>query len=175
MSLRIYVDAYSGYKANERPIRFWLDTTIVENELTGVYEIEAVEYRWYEPNAEYFRIRTTDGKRYILRFSERTNEWTLQNAFDGGELLASPGIEIVTVEPLMIRNAETQIAGCERCRGDEAGHFFDAILADVLGKHGAFDFIMSESAHCLTCKAELNERSLFEPDGGIEIEATASI
>jgi len=52
MSLPIHVDAYSGYKANERPIRFWLDATLHENELTGVYEIEAVEDRWYDPNNE---------------------------------------------------------------------------------------------------------------------------
>ena len=28
MSLRIYVDAYSGFKANERPMRFWLDPSL---------------------------------------------------------------------------------------------------------------------------------------------------
>src|SRR6476469_8576583 len=130
MSLQIYVDAYSGYKAHERPIRFWLDASIDETELKGVYEIEAVEDRWYEPNAEYFRVRTTEGKRYILRYSEQKDQWTLQSGFDGAELLARPGIELVTVEPAAIRKAEAHIAGCERCRVDEADHPFDCILAD---------------------------------------------
>jgi hypothetical protein len=38
MSLEIYVDAYSGYKANERPRQFVLDEDI--------FEIEAVEQQW---------------------------------------------------------------------------------------------------------------------------------
>ena len=171
MSLRIYVDAYSGYKANERPIRFWLDPAIRENELTGLYEIEAVEDRWYDPNAEYFKVRTTEGKRYILRFNEREERWTLQSGFDGAELLARPGIEVVAVEPSVIRQAESKIAGCERCREDEADHPFDFILADLLSKHGAFEFMLTGTAHCPNCKAELTEKTLVEPQGGIEVEA----
>jgi len=56
MSLEIYVDAYSGYKANERPRQFTLD----EDNL----EIEAVEEQWRSPEAQYFKVRTTDGKHY---------------------------------------------------------------------------------------------------------------
>ena len=82
MSLRIYVDAYSGYRANERPRQFCLDD--------DVFEIEAVEDRWYDPNAEYFKVRTTDGKTYLLRCDAETREWTLQNGFDRAELLARP-------------------------------------------------------------------------------------
>src|SRR5688572_11412636 len=100
MSLPIHVDAHSGYKANERVEAFWLDAMIEESELTGVYEIEAVEDRWYAPNAEYFRVRTEDGKRYILCYDERADEWTLQSGFDGVELLARPSIELITVGPL---------------------------------------------------------------------------
>ena len=58
--------------------------------LTGVYEIETVEDRWYDPSAEYFKVRTTGGKRYILRFSEREQRWTLKSGFDGAQLLARP-------------------------------------------------------------------------------------
>jgi hypothetical protein len=64
MSILIHVDAYSGYRANERPSRFWLDATLHDDELTGVYEIEAVEDHWYDPSAEYFKVRTPEGKRY---------------------------------------------------------------------------------------------------------------
>src|SRR5262249_45221556 len=59
-------DAYSGYKANERPLKFDLDDR--------TYEIAAIEDRWQDPNAEYFKVRTVDGKRYLLRYGEGANE-----------------------------------------------------------------------------------------------------
>jgi hypothetical protein len=43
-----------------------------------VFEIEDVEDRWYDPNAEYFKVRTVDGKRFLLRCDAQTSEWTLQ-------------------------------------------------------------------------------------------------
>jgi hypothetical protein len=81
MSLPIYVDAYSGYKANERPRQFVLDEEI--------YEIAAVLDQWYEPSATYFKVQSTEGKTYLLRYEEE-DEWTLQSGFDGDELLARP-------------------------------------------------------------------------------------
>jgi hypothetical protein len=48
---------------------------------------------------------------------------------------------------------------------------FDSILAEVTGKHGAFEFVMSEPAHCPNCRADLTEKSLVEPQGGIEVDA----
>ena len=71
MSLPVYVDAYSGYKANERPRQFVLDE--------DVYEIAAVEDQWYSPEAIFFKVRTTDSKCYILRYRERADEWRLQS------------------------------------------------------------------------------------------------
>src|SRR5262249_41063024 len=70
MALRIYVDAYSGYKANERPRLFDLDGE--------VYEISSVVDKWYEPSATYFKLRTTDFRVFILRYDEQSDEWTLQ-------------------------------------------------------------------------------------------------
>jgi len=173
VSLQVYVDAYSGYRANERPLSFSVDLATGEDGITGVYDIEAVEDRWYDPNAEYFKVRTTEGKRYILRYAEGENQWTQQSGFDGAELLARPGIELVTVEPSAIRQVELKIAGCERCRSDESEISFDCILADVLGKHGPFEFVMSEPSRCPNCNAELAEKTLVEPEGGIELEAGA--
>jgi hypothetical protein len=59
MSLRIYVDAYSGYKANERPSQFVLDEE--------VYEIAAVLDQWYEPSATHFKVQSTEGKTASVR------------------------------------------------------------------------------------------------------------
>jgi hypothetical protein len=165
MSLRIYVDAYAGYRANERPRQFCLDE--------DVFKIEEVEDRWYDPNAEYFKVRTVDGKRYLLRCDAQTSEWSLQNGFDGAELLARTSITIVTVEPQAIREAVQRIAGCEQCRPEQSELPFDWILADVLDTHGAHEFILTA--------ADLSSRMPF-PDhgevvgllaGGIEVAIEA--
>ena len=65
MSLPIHVDAYSGYKANERPRQFTLDEV--------VYEIDAVLDQWYEPSATYFKVQSIEGKTYLLRYDEGTD------------------------------------------------------------------------------------------------------
>jgi hypothetical protein len=70
MSVPIHVDAYSGYRANERPCRFVLDERI--------YEIAAVEEQWYSPEALLFKVMTARGERYILRYDELEDEWSLQ-------------------------------------------------------------------------------------------------
>ena len=74
------------YKANERPQQFTLDEEI--------YEIAAVLEQWYQPYATYFKVRSTEGKTYLLRYHEEADEWTLQSGFDGDELLARPSIQL---------------------------------------------------------------------------------
>jgi len=61
MSVPISVRGYSGYRPNERPLHVCLDEDLID--------IAKVEDRWYDPDAEYFRVRSTEGKRYILRCS----------------------------------------------------------------------------------------------------------
>jgi hypothetical protein len=68
MSLEIDVDAYSGYKANERPRQFCLDE--------DVFEIQAVEEHWRSPEAAFFKVRTTDGKHLCFANTRRNqNLW----------------------------------------------------------------------------------------------------
>ena len=74
MSLPIHVDAYSGYKVNERPRQFTLDD--------GIYDIAAVLDQWYQPYATYFKVQTVERKTYLLRYDEETDEWTLHGGFD---------------------------------------------------------------------------------------------
>jgi hypothetical protein len=155
MSLPIYVDAYSGQRANERPRQFVLDDEI--------HEIDFVLDQWYEPSAMYFKVQSTDGKTYLLRYDEITDEWTLQSGFDGYELMARPGIEIVTVDPVAAKKAQEQIEFCEHCHPNDAEIPFDFLLGHVTGKHGAYEFILSESARCPNCKNDVIEKTLVSP------------
>jgi len=71
----IEVEAYSGYKADERP------RTLV---LGGRrYDVVEVEDRWYSPGATYFRLLASDGNRYVVRHREADDEWSLE-AFRAG-------------------------------------------------------------------------------------------
>ena len=57
--MRIQVDCYSAYKAEERPVRFRVNGR--------TYRIEDVIDRWYAPDAAWFKVRADDGNVYILR------------------------------------------------------------------------------------------------------------
>ena len=167
MSLPIWVDAYSGHRSNERPLRFKLDEEM--------YQIENVEGQWRSPDGIYFKVRTPEGKRYLLRYGEKEDHWTLQSGFDGDELLARSGIELVTVDPVAIREAESRIEGCEHCRPNDAMLLFDWVLEDVTGKHGMYEFMLTRPARCPNpnCGAPVWEKTLVEPRGGIEVDAAA--
>ena len=65
----IRVECYSGYKADERPVRLNLSD--------GAREIVAIEDRWYSPGATYFRVLLDDGDRYVLRHEEARDVWSL--------------------------------------------------------------------------------------------------
>ena len=90
MALVIYVDEYSGHTPNQRPGSFTLDEQ--------VFDVEAVLDQWYEPSATYFKVRTIEGKVYLLRYDGKEDEWTLQSGFDGDALFAQPSIEFITVD-----------------------------------------------------------------------------
>jgi hypothetical protein len=154
MSLPIHVEAYSGYKANERPHQFMLADEI--------YEIAAVLDQWYEPSATYFKVQSTEGKVYLLRYDEQEDDWTLQSVFDGDELLGRPSIKLITVNADVIRRAERQIESCEHCHPDDAEIPFDWLLAEITGKRGPYEFILSELARCPNCKHLVTEKTLVD-------------
>jgi len=104
-----------------------------------------------------------EGKTYLLRYDEETDEGTLQSGFDGDELLARPSIELVAIDPATAEKAEQLIEPCEHCHPDDAEIPFDRILADVMGKRGAYEFMLSELARCPTCKHIITEKTLIDP------------
>jgi hypothetical protein len=68
--MTVEVESYSGFKADERPLRFRLGERWLA--------VEDVVDRWYDPDATYFRVRADDGATYILRHVEGSEVWTLE-------------------------------------------------------------------------------------------------
>ncbi len=67
---KVKVECYAGYRAQERPTRLTLgDQTL---------DIVEVEDRWYSPGETYFRVRVQGGDRYVLRYLEAQDVWTLE-------------------------------------------------------------------------------------------------
>lgn len=71
--MKVEVSCYSGYKADERPIRFRLEGRD--------YAVEELLDQWYGPQDIYFKVRANDGNVYILRRRSATaeGEWSLES------------------------------------------------------------------------------------------------
>jgi hypothetical protein len=65
----VRVECYSGYKAEERPVRILFAARTLE--------ITEVEDRWYSPGATYFRVLVEGGERYVLRHDDAQDVWSL--------------------------------------------------------------------------------------------------
>jgi hypothetical protein len=69
--MQVEVETYSGYKADEHPIRFRLNGVL--------YEVLAVTDRWYGPDDSWFKVQAHDGNLYILRHRPAAGEWTFES------------------------------------------------------------------------------------------------
>ncbi|MCH8055487.1 MAG: hypothetical protein IH857_04955 [Deltaproteobacteria bacterium] len=67
--MRIKVDCYSGYKGNERPMRFFLGNRSIQ--------VEEVVDRWYGEHGSYFRVLGNDENLYILKGPVEDGLWEL--------------------------------------------------------------------------------------------------
>lgn len=69
--MKLIVECYSGRKADERPVRFWLDGKL--------YTVEALIDQWYDPEHIFYKVRADDGNFYILRqqTSSPSAQWDL--------------------------------------------------------------------------------------------------
>ncbi len=72
--MRVKVEAYSGYTANERPLRFSLGERTLE--------VRDILDRWYGEHARYFRVRVADGDTYVLKYLEDEDAWELASFTD---------------------------------------------------------------------------------------------
>jgi hypothetical protein len=63
---------------------------------------------------------------------------------------------------VIAKKAEQQIESCEHCHPDDAEIPFDWLLADVTGKRGPYEFMLTEPARCPICKHPLTEKTLID-------------
>jgi len=70
---RIEVFTYSGYKANERPVYFFLNSQRVE--------VKEILDRWYGEEHDHFKVLADDGKVYVLRWQRYSDVWTMVKVF----------------------------------------------------------------------------------------------
>ena len=71
---KIEVGAYSGYKANERPLYFVLDGRKLE--------VRNIIDRWYGVEHDYYKVLAHDGKVYLLRWHRTLDLWFLEKIIE---------------------------------------------------------------------------------------------
>ena len=67
---RIRVVSYSGYKANERPLYFFLENRKME--------VRNIVDRWYGEENDYFKVLADDGRVYLIRWHRELDQWYLE-------------------------------------------------------------------------------------------------
>ena len=67
---KIKVNAYSGFKVNERPTSFYISDSkkVVRNIIN----------RWIDPDKDYFKVLTDDNWIYILSWSREEDVWAVE-------------------------------------------------------------------------------------------------
>ncbi len=68
--MQVTVEAYAGYKADERPQRFTLQGRS--------FDVQEIVDRWYGPDYAYFKVRAGDGNIYLLKHSPQEDAWSLE-------------------------------------------------------------------------------------------------
>ena len=68
--MKLKVECYSGYKADQRPTRFTLQGRS--------FRVEEVLDCWYGPDHAYFKVRADDSNLYIMKHSPHLEEWSLE-------------------------------------------------------------------------------------------------
>jgi hypothetical protein len=67
--VEIHVTAYSGYKANERPLYFMLGSKRLN--------VKKILDRWFGQEHDTFKILADDGQEYLLKWHRFLDKWSL--------------------------------------------------------------------------------------------------
>ncbi len=68
--IRIEVISYSGYKADERPIKIVVGGVLLE--VTDVID------RWYGEKFDYFKVKLSSGVKYLIARDRGEDRWYLK-------------------------------------------------------------------------------------------------
>jgi hypothetical protein len=79
-----------------------------------------------------------------------------------------PDLKYIAVTREQLVRAQAGIESCVECNPDGAEVFFDFLLREVSDEKGYVDYIIPKPARCPRCNAEIHEKTLVEPVGGIE-------
>ena len=85
--VKIEVVAYSGYKANERPLYF-----VLEQQKLSVAEVLD---RWYGVENDYFKVLADDGKVYLIRWHRPLDLWFIVKIVEKGGLIGGVDPSVV--------------------------------------------------------------------------------
>jgi hypothetical protein len=66
---KLKVESYSGFKAEERPLRFFINNRKIE--------IISIQNDWLAPEGRYFKVVGDDGRSYVLEYKETDDTWNL--------------------------------------------------------------------------------------------------
>lgn len=75
MDMVLRVETYSGYRADERPLRFSFPG---RSDAPG-YKVEEILDQWYGVGYQCFKVRANDGNVYILRHEQAEDRWRLDS------------------------------------------------------------------------------------------------
>ena len=75
MSLHLQVECYSGYKGDERPLRF----SFGDKPGGQALEVKQVLDQWYGIGYQCFKVLADDGNFYILRHQQAEGNWVLDS------------------------------------------------------------------------------------------------
>jgi hypothetical protein len=80
--MKIRVECHAGYRGEEEPRAFTLDTRRLE-------VLEILD-RWLSPGHRYFKVKADDGRTLLLRHDVASGEWELAGLV-GAERPPAPG------------------------------------------------------------------------------------
>jgi hypothetical protein len=75
MDMQLKVECYSGYRADERPLRF----AFSHQACVTKYEVKEILDQWYGVGYQCFKVRADDGNIYILRHEANNDSWRLDS------------------------------------------------------------------------------------------------
>jgi len=69
--MKIEVVCYSGYKGDERPVRFRIGDRD--------HMVEEITEQWYGPDDSFYKVRADDRNLYLLRHHRSTDTWNIES------------------------------------------------------------------------------------------------